>query len=168
MPNINIKLTEEELEYIRSFKREGESWREFIQRGLWLKAIQNRTPATFIPKEAWKTDEDIPITKPCHPSGMCAYGSLVEEFPFQTPRDEMSCRTYGHTCPMFYMASAMAETPADFKKRKPKPEVEEPIPVNEPIVTPEPAPPVQPAGLVGIRGFDGIMSAIKEGEKQKR
>jgi len=49
------------------------------------------------------------IKKPCHYTGFCVYGQLVEEFPLTKKRQKYSCRVFGHNCPVFYHAEPMAE-----------------------------------------------------------
>ena len=50
------------------------------------------------------------ICKPCWELNYCPYGILVEEFPLKTTRDEVSCRIYGHDCPVFHIAEPFTET----------------------------------------------------------
>lgn len=47
--------------------------------------------------------------KPCRVLGFCVYGQLVEEFPITEKPNPMSCQAFGHDCPVFYHAEAMAE-----------------------------------------------------------
>jgi hypothetical protein len=47
--------------------------------------------------------------KPCHFTGYCPYGQLVEEFPLEEKRGKYSCKVFGHNCPVFYHAEPMAE-----------------------------------------------------------
>jgi len=52
------------------------------------------------------------VEKPCHKLGFCPYGQLVEEFPIQHPeitKKGMPCETFGHDCPVFYLAEPMTE-----------------------------------------------------------
>lgn len=48
--------------------------------------------------------------KPCHYTGFCVYGQLVEEFPIKNKSTFRSCKVFGHECPVFYMAEPLAET----------------------------------------------------------
>lgn len=54
------------------------------------------------------------ITKPCHVLDFCPYGQLVEEFPLH-PKGrkkelrEIECKTFGHDCPVFYIAEGVIE-----------------------------------------------------------
>ena len=50
------------------------------------------------------------IEKPCHKLGYCPYGQLVEEFPLKDKRDNVSCKTFGHNCPVFYHAEEITES----------------------------------------------------------
>lgn len=47
--------------------------------------------------------------KPCHKTGTCPYGSLVEIYPIRARRGKYSCKTFGHDCPVFYLEENMAE-----------------------------------------------------------
>lgn len=48
--------------------------------------------------------------KPCLKLGWCPYGQLVEAFNLREKRDEkISCKLFGHDCPMFYHAEDVAE-----------------------------------------------------------
>ena len=47
--------------------------------------------------------------KPCHKLGWCPYGPLVEEFPISEKRTKLSCKTFGHNCPVFYHAEDITE-----------------------------------------------------------
>ena len=49
--------------------------------------------------------------KPCKMIAFCPYGSLVEMFPLQAPRNEMSCSEFGHDCPVFYLAEIFIDCP---------------------------------------------------------
>ena len=42
--------------------------------------------------------------KPCKMTSFCPYGELVEMFPLHDPRNKMSCKVFGHDCPVFYHA----------------------------------------------------------------
>lgn len=108
MPSINVELTEKELEELKKFKREGESWKNFINSSLWLKGCVIREPYTEFGKN-WKIDPPVKIEKPCHSCGYCPYGQLVEAFTVKVERDEVSCRVFGHDCPTFYCSEPLAE-----------------------------------------------------------
>jgi len=45
--------------------------------------------------------------KPCHTCGYCPYGAMVEAFPFS--EIGISCKVFGHDCPMFYNAEDLSE-----------------------------------------------------------
>ena len=49
------------------------------------------------------------VTKPCHKLKLCPYGQLVEEFPIPEKSTKLSCKTFGHDCPVFYMAEPITE-----------------------------------------------------------
>jgi len=113
MPSINIKLTDEELEELKEFKKKkDETWKRFLFRGLWLKGCLLREPdKTF---DSWAVDDlekykGIKREKPCHKTGICPYGQLVEEFPILRERNEFSCKVFGHNCPVFYCAAPYRE-----------------------------------------------------------
>jgi len=104
--------------------------------GKWLKGILNSKPSAEFGK-SWGIDPPFKIEKPCHYTGYCPYGSLVEEFPLyqeacnyaiehniltedgypdlnkvipEHPElDKYSCQVFGHDCPVFYMAEPLAE-----------------------------------------------------------
>lgn len=46
--------------------------------------------------------------KPCHWTGYCPYGKLIEEFPLKK-KSLYSCKVFGHDCPVFYQAEPLAE-----------------------------------------------------------
>ena len=51
------------------------------------------------------------VEKPCHRTGYCPYGQLVEEFPLH-PEDQdkkYSCKVFGHDCPVYYHAEFLKE-----------------------------------------------------------
>jgi hypothetical protein len=54
-------------------------------------------------------EENLKKEKPCHKCGYCPYGQLVEEFPLEEGRSKLSCKTFGHNCPMFYHAEDITE-----------------------------------------------------------
>jgi len=54
--------------------------------------------------------ENLEKEKPCHKLGWCPYGTIVELFPIRKKRDKkISCKTFGHDCPMFYNAEDISE-----------------------------------------------------------
>ena len=109
MPSINVKLTEEEFKTLSDCKPKGETWKRYLLSSTWIKGRLCAEPKMEWGK-AWKpADPTGKITKPCHDCGFCPYGQVVEMFPFQTPRDDYSCRTFGHNCPVFYLAEPIAE-----------------------------------------------------------
>ena len=57
--------------------------------------------------------------KPCKKLGYCPYGTLVEEFPLRDDmNNKISCKTFGHDCPMFYHAEGMTENFGENKKEE--------------------------------------------------
>ena len=50
------------------------------------------------------------VCKPCWELRYCPYGPLVEDFPLRKVHDEMSCRIFGHDCPVFHVAEPFTET----------------------------------------------------------
>ena len=48
--------------------------------GKWLDGILESTPKDVF-GEGWELGEEVKIEKPCHFTGYCVYGTLVEEFP---------------------------------------------------------------------------------------
>ena len=46
--------------------------------------------------------------RPCHKCGYCPYGGIVEEFPLKM-KSKLSCKTFGHDCPMYYNAEEITE-----------------------------------------------------------
>jgi len=108
MPSINVPLTDEELEQLKEFKREKEDWKSFIMSSLWLKACVIREPYRKF-GESWKVDPPTTIEKPCHSCGYCPYGQLVEAFPIDIKRTDISCKVFGHDCPAFYCSEPLAE-----------------------------------------------------------
>jgi hypothetical protein len=52
--------------------------------------------------------------KPCHKLGYCPYGSLVEEYPLRAKSTKISCKIFGHDCPMYYQAEELGH----FAKRE--------------------------------------------------
>jgi len=53
------------------------------------------------------------IVKPCHMTGFCPYGQLVEAFPLRENKDYFSCNLFGHDCPVFYHAESVTENDID-------------------------------------------------------
>jgi hypothetical protein len=53
--------------------------------------------------------QNLKKKKPCYKLGYCPYGSLVEEYPITKLRTKFSCKTFGHNCPMFYLAEEITE-----------------------------------------------------------
>jgi len=104
--------------------------------GKWLDGILESEPRGEFGK-SWSIDPPIKIEKPCHYTGFCPYGTLVEEFPLYPKTrkyaeenniltedgypdlnkvlrdhpelDKHSCEVFGHDCPVFYMAEPLAE-----------------------------------------------------------
>jgi hypothetical protein len=60
-------------------------------------------------KVGWKKRVSA-VCKPCWELKYCPYGVLVEQFPLQEDRNDMSCRIYGHDCPVFYVCEPFTET----------------------------------------------------------
>ena len=50
------------------------------------------------------------VCKPCWELKYCPYGPLVEQFRLKKELDEMSCRIFGHDCPVFSVAEPFTET----------------------------------------------------------
>ena len=105
MPSINVALTEEELEQMKKCKPEGFSWKRFLTASCWIMGRRASSPRKEWGKN-WGFPEPIEITKPCHACGFCPYGQVVEMFPFS---NEYSCRTFGHDCPVFWLAEPITE-----------------------------------------------------------
>ena len=119
MTSINNPLTEEELEFLKQFKKSGEGWKGFIYSGLWLKGCTIREPFNEF-GENRKLDPPVKFEKPCHSTGYCPYGQLVEAFHIEPgPYTEFSCRLFGHDCPAFYCSEPLTE------EMKVHPEIEE-------------------------------------------
>jgi len=104
--------------------------------GKWLDGILESEPRDEWGK-GWHFDEPVKFGKPCHYTGFCPYGTLVEEFPLHQEAteyaiehnilaedgypdlnkvipehpelDKYSCQVFGHDCPVFYMAEPLAE-----------------------------------------------------------
>ena len=74
--------------------------------GKWLDGVLESEPTDEFGK-SWEIDPPIKFGKPCHQTGFCVYGSLVEEFPLE--RGRWSCQVFGHDCPVFYMAEPLTE-----------------------------------------------------------
>jgi len=53
--------------------------------------------------------KNLKRTKPCHKLGYCPYGAMVEAFELKRKSDKVSCKTFGHDCPMFYNAEDLSE-----------------------------------------------------------
>lgn len=102
MPSINVPLTDEELAYLKKFKKKGETWKAFIWSSLWFKGCVVREPHTEF-GEKWKVDPPVKIEKPCRSVGYCPFGQLVEAFHIEAgPGTELSCDIFQHDCPTFY------------------------------------------------------------------
>lgn len=74
----------------------------------WLAGCMERESYTEFDK-SWGIDPPIEFTKPCHILKYCPYGQLVEAFPLEVPRSIISCRVFGHDCPVFRCAEPLAE-----------------------------------------------------------
>ena len=108
MPQLNITLTDEEFSTLKKYK--SGSWKSFLISSVWLKSRVVKEPyMTF--GESWDIDPPIQIEKPCHSTGYCPYGIIVEAFPIKKERDEVSCTVFGHDCPAFRCAEPLAEHP---------------------------------------------------------
>jgi len=108
MPSINIPVTEEQLTELKKFKQKGETWTQFILSGLWFKGCVIRTPYVEF-GEHWEIDPSFVIEKPCHKTGFCPYGQMVEAFSITPERTELSCSVFGHNCPVFYASEPLSE-----------------------------------------------------------
>ena len=65
-------------------------------------------------KAMWINNEKIiksnlEKVKPCHTCGYCPYGAMVEAFPLKEKRNKVSCKVFGHDCPMFYNGEDLSE-----------------------------------------------------------
>jgi len=49
------------------------------------------------------------ITHPCKFLNYCPYGKLVEEYQIRNPQTKISCKIFGHDCPVHYMAELIIE-----------------------------------------------------------
>ncbi len=78
-----------------------------INFGAWFDAVLERDEYD----EMKFSDETKPekVIKPCHKTGFCAYGQVVEEFPLKSKNDDKSCEIFGHDCPVFRMAESISE-----------------------------------------------------------
>lgn len=121
MPNINIKLTEEEYAEISRCKC-GEDWKEHLFKTGWFAGILKYKPK-FGWGEEWGFKHVEPINKPCHSCGYCPYGQTVEAFPIENPRGELSCNVFGHDCPAYYMAEPLSEGVIELNATKYDPKV---------------------------------------------
>jgi len=108
VPSINVEFTAEEFEKLKRAKPEGESWKDYMLSSAWIKRrLCNAPRKEWHP--SWEFKVEASKEKPCHDCGFCTYGSIVEMFPLQDPKDEFSCRTFGHDCPVFYLAEPLTE-----------------------------------------------------------
>lgn len=118
--NINVEFTEEEFKELTECKRSGITWKEYILSSMWIQATLKRNASNLWGKK-WGFTEPIEFNKPCHDTGFCPYGQIVEMFPIKRTRDQYSCAIFGHNCPAFYMAEPHAETaPTLDDKEKPR------------------------------------------------
>lgn len=109
MPNINVELTEEEFKELSECKRESMTWKQYLQSSMWIQARLKAKASNQWGKK-WEFSEPVEFTKPCHDTGFCPYGQIVEMFPIKHTRDQYSCTVFGHDCPAFYLAEPLAET----------------------------------------------------------
>jgi len=56
------------------------------------------------------------IKKPCKDCGYCPYGDLVEEYPLRQTNNKISCKRFGHDCPVYYLAEKVTEERASTNK----------------------------------------------------
>ena len=109
MPNINVEFNEPTFEELKKCKPEGYTWARYILASRWIMGRLASEPKTEWGEE-WGQKEPFKFSKPCHHSGYCSYGQIVEMFPLQgKERDEKSCKVFGHDCPVFYLAEPMSE-----------------------------------------------------------
>ena len=59
-------------------------------------------------------EENLKLGKPCHDLEYCPYGKLIEEFPLRPENRKkklknIECNTFGHDCPVYYMAENITE-----------------------------------------------------------
>lgn len=52
--------------------------------------------------------ENLSKEKPCHELGYCPYGCIVEMMPIKN-KTNLSCKTFGHICPMYFNAEDITE-----------------------------------------------------------
>ena len=137
MKTINVPFDKEEYDALVEMKGEM-SWHELIYRSRWFVGILNRKSQTEFGKN-WEIDPPIEIEKPCHLTGYCPYGQLVEAFPLHEEESKKalelgwtvvengetypdlnryireygvskkSCEVFGHECPAFYCAEPLGE-----------------------------------------------------------
>ncbi len=108
MQSITVEFTDEEFERLKTAKQEGVSWEYYMLSSAYIQRRTFREPR----KEwhpSWKFKVEASKEKPCHRCGFCPYGSIVELFRIQTELDEFSCETFGHDCPVFYLAEPLTE-----------------------------------------------------------
>ena len=72
------------------------------------KIINNVLKSTWVNNE-FIIKSNLNKTKPCHTCGYCPYGCVVEAFPLKKKSDKVSCKVFGHDCPMFYNAEDLSE-----------------------------------------------------------
>ncbi len=110
MPNINIELTKDEFERVKRYKPKDYSWKRYIFSAGWVLARLKGEPSREW-HESW--EREGLKEKPCRKAGACPYGQMVEMFPFREPRDEISCRVFGHSCPAFWMSEPFVDNLPD-------------------------------------------------------
>ncbi len=130
MPNINIELTEAEFNEVKRYKPDGYSWKDYIFSAGWVLARLKGEPFT-----EWKLSSGgtYPVEKPCRSTGYCPYGQMVEMFPFRTPKDNISCWPFGHSCPAFYMSELIVDRQHEKVKKETSDTPEEHPPEEEPV-----------------------------------
>jgi len=59
-------------------------------------------------KQKKEMKKKIILDKPCHKLKYCPYGFLVEYSPLKK-KNKLSCKVFGHDCPVFYVAEGWVE-----------------------------------------------------------
>ena len=72
------------------------------------KIVKSMQQGLWINKEKVITN-NLDKEKPCHKLGYCPYGAIVEMFPLKIKSNKLSCKTFGHDCPMYYNAEDITE-----------------------------------------------------------
>lgn len=73
------------------------------------KDAESKNISSWLDKTNWAKRPKA-VCKPCWELKYCPYGPLVEDFPLKEENDEISCRIFGHDCPVFSVAEPFSET----------------------------------------------------------